>query len=126
MPRLGLITQGADPRANAYAVAVANGLSYAVRELNAAGGMLGERVDLIVQQDGGHPEASAEAARRLIGAKVCFAISLSHTLATMAAQQVTSEARVPHLAPCQSGNRLTSDLDNRFFWHTGPSSTVQV
>ena len=124
--RIGVITQGPDPAANSYAVAAARGLAFAVRRMNAAGGLLGAPLELVVEDDAGRPEASAAAARRLVDARVCFVVSLSNTLATLAAQEVTGEARMPHLAPCQSGRQLTTAFDNPWFWHTGPSSTLQV
>ena len=102
------------------------GLEFGVRELNAAGGLLGDPVELIVEDDGGKPDASASAAARIVRARACFAISLSNSVATMAAQQVTHEARLPHLAPCQSGRQLATATGNPWFWHTGPSSTLQV
>jgi branched-chain amino acid transport system substrate-binding protein len=123
VPGVGVITQGADASANLYSAAALRGLEFGVRQINAAGGLLGEPIELIVEDDEGKPEAAAAAAGRLANAGVCFNISLSHSVATMAAQEASRGLAL--LAPCQSGKQLGS-VNNPWFWHTGPSSTLQV
>ena len=123
VPRVGVITQGADPSANLYSAAALRGLEFGVREINAAGGLLGEPIELIIEDDHGKPEAAAAAAERLARANVCFAVTLSNSVAAMAAQE--AGRGLPMLAPCQSGKQL-ANVDNPLFWHTGPSSTLQV
>lgn len=123
--RLGLITDRVGP-AKPYADPVMQGAVYAVRELNAKGGILGRRVELLIEDDQGRPDISATAARKLVDANVAFILSVSLTPATLQAQSVTKETRTPHMTPSNSGDTLTTALDNPNFWQTGPLGSTQI
>jgi branched-chain amino acid transport system substrate-binding protein len=123
--RLGLITDRVGP-AKPYADPVMQGAVYAVRELNARGGILGRRVELLIEDDQGRPDISATAARKLVDANVAFILSVSLTPATLQAQSVTKETRTPHMTPSNSGDTLTTAIDNPNFWQTGPLGSTQI
>lgn len=123
--RLGLITDRVGP-AKPYADPVTQGAVYAVRELNAKGGLLGRRVELLIEDDQGRPDISATAARKLVDANVAFILSVSLTPATLQAQSVTKETRTPHMTPSNSGDTLTTAIDNPNFWQTGPLGSTQI
>ncbi|MCI1193709.1 ABC transporter substrate-binding protein [Calidifontimicrobium sp. SYSU G02091] len=123
--RLGLITDRVGP-AKPYADPVTQGAVYAVRELNAKGGLLGRRVELLIEDDQGRPDISATAARKLVDANVAFILSVSLTPATLQAQSVTKETRTPHITPSNSGDTLTTAIDNPNFWQTGPLGSTQI
>ena len=60
--KIGMITDRVGP-AKGFAEPVANGAIYAVKELNAKGGLLGRQVELLVEDDQAKPDVSATMAR---------------------------------------------------------------
>src|SRR3954467_11582527 len=85
--------------AKAWAEPITQGAVYAARELNANGGVLGRKVELLMEDDQSKPDLSATAARKLEDAGAAFILSLTHTVAAVQAQPVTVETSTPHLAP---------------------------
>ncbi|MBL8338089.1 MAG: ABC transporter substrate-binding protein [Rhodoferax sp.] len=123
--KIGLITDKVGP-AKGYAEPVAQGAIYAVKELNAKGGLLGRQVELLVEDDQGKPDVSATAARKLVDAGAAFILSVSLTPATQQAQSVTLETKTPHMTPSNSGDTLTTQIVNPNFWQTGPLASTQI
>jgi branched-chain amino acid transport system substrate-binding protein len=123
--KIGMITDRVGP-AKGYAEPVAEGAVYAVKELNAKGGLLGKQVELLVEDDQGKPDVSATAARKLVDSGVAFILSVSLTPATQQAQSVTLETKTPHMTPSNSGDTLTTQIDNPNFWQTGPLGSTQI
>jgi branched-chain amino acid transport system substrate-binding protein len=112
--------------AKAWSEPITQGALYAARELNAKGGVLGRKIELVIEDDQSKPELSALAARKLDGAGVSFILSLTHTVAALQAQTVTVESRTPHLAPSLTVDTLTTQINNPNFWQTGPLASTQI
>ena len=112
--------------AKAWSEPITQGALYAARELNAKGGVLGRKVELLLEDDQSKPELSAVAARKLEGAGVAFILSLTHTVAALQAQTVTVETKTPHLAPSLTVDTLTTQINNPNFWQTGPLASTQI
>ncbi|MFC6284073.1 MULTISPECIES: ABC transporter substrate-binding protein [Polaromonas] len=123
--KIGMITDKVGV-AKAYAEPVAAGVSFAVKELNAKGGILGKQIELLVEDDQAKPDVSATMARKLVDAGAAFIISVSLTPATQQAQSVTKESKTPHMTPSNSGDTLTTQVDNPNFWQTGPLGSTQI
>src|SRR3954464_4128238 len=104
----------------AWSEPITQGAVYAARELNAKGGVLGRKVELLMEDDQSKPDLSATAARKLEDAGAAFILSLTHTVAALQAQTVTVETRTPHLAPSLTVDTLTTQIQNPNFWQTGP------
>src|SRR5213075_1530803 len=102
------------------------GAVYAAKELNARGGILGRKVELLIEDDQSKPDLSATAARKLAGENVAFILSLTHTVAALQAQTVTVETKTPHLAPSLTVDTLTTQVNNPNFWQTGPLASTQI
>ena len=112
--------------AKAWSEPITQGAQYAARELNAKGGVLGRKVELLIEDDQSKPELSALAARKLEGSNVAFILSLTHTVAALQAQTVTVESKTPHLAPSLTVDTLTTQINNPNFWQTGPLASTQI
>ncbi len=123
--RIGMITDKVGP-AKPYAEPVALGAAFAVREINAQGGLLGRKIELLTEDDQGRPDVSATAARKLVDAGSAFILSVSLTPATQQAQSVTLETGTPHMTPSNSGDTLTTQINNPNFWQTGPLGSTQI
>jgi branched-chain amino acid transport system substrate-binding protein len=123
--KFGVITDRVGP-AKPYAEPVTQGIEYAVKELNAKGGILGKQIELLIEDDQGKPDVSATVARKLVDAGAAFLFSASLTTATMQAQSVTLETKTPHMTPSNSGDTLTTQVINPNFWQTGPLGSTQI
>jgi branched-chain amino acid transport system substrate-binding protein len=123
--KIGVITDRVGP-AKPYAEPVTQGAEFAAREINAKGGVLGRRIDLQIEDDQGRPDISASMARKLVDAGAVFILSLSLSPATQQAQTVSLETHTPHLTPSNSGDTLTTQIDNPYFWQTGPLGSTQI
>src|SRR3954447_22021522 len=69
--------------AKAWSEPITQGAVYAAKELNARGGVLGRKLELLIEDDQSKPELSATAARKLSGENVAFILSLPHTVAAL-------------------------------------------
>lgn len=123
--KIGIITDKVGP-AKPYAEPVAAGAIFAAKEINAKGGILGKQIELLVEDDQARPDISATAARKLVDAGVAFIMSLSLTPATQQQQSVTMETKTPQLTPSNSGDTLTTQINNPNFWQTGPLGSTQI
>lgn len=123
--RIGMITDKVGP-AKPYAEPVALGAAFAVKEINAQGGVLGRKIELLTEDDQGRPDISATAARKLVDSGAAFILSVSLTPATQQAQSVTLETGTPHMTPSNSGDTLTTQINNPNFWQTGPLGSTQI
>jgi branched-chain amino acid transport system substrate-binding protein len=108
-----------------YSEPATEGVIFAADELNRRGGLLGRKVELLIEDDQSRPDISAALARKLVDQGVVFILSVSLSPATQQQQTVTMEAKVPQMTPMNSADYLTTQLDNPWFWQTGPLGSVQ-
>ncbi len=123
--KIGVVTDKVGP-AKPYSEPALEGIVFAANELNRKGGVLGRKVELLVEDDQGRPDISAAMARKLVDAGAVFILSISLTPATQQQQNVTMEAKTPQMTPMNSGDTLTTQLPNPYFWQTGPLGSIQI
>jgi branched-chain amino acid transport system substrate-binding protein len=109
-----------------YSEPSTEGLVFGAQEINARGGVLGRKIELLIEDDQSRPDISAALARKLIEQGAVFIISMSLTPATQQQQTVTMEAKTPQMTPMNSGDTLTTQLPNPYFWQTGPLGSIQI
>ena len=123
--KIGVITDRVGP-AKPYSEPTLEGILFGADEINKAGGVLGRRLELLIEDDQGRPDISAAMARKLVDAGAVFILSITLTPATQQQQNVTLEAKTPQMTPMNSGDTLTTQLPNPYFWQTGPLGSVQI
>ncbi|HEV2429965.1 MAG TPA: ABC transporter substrate-binding protein [Burkholderiales bacterium] len=123
--KIGVITDKVGP-AKPYSEPTLEGILFGADEVNKAGGPLGRRLELLIEDDQGRPDISAAMARKLVDAGAVFILSITLTPATQQQQNVTLEAKTPQMTPMNSGDTLTTQLQNPYFWQTGPLGSVQI
>ncbi|TMH33403.1 MAG: ABC transporter substrate-binding protein [Betaproteobacteria bacterium] len=109
-----------------YSEPATEGMVFGANEINKKGGVLGRRLELLVEDDQSKPDVSAALARKLIDQGAVFILSVSLSPATQQQQTVTMEAKTPQMTPMNSADYLTTQLDNPYFWQTGPLGSVQI
>ncbi len=83
-----------------WGVAVANGMKLAVEEINAAGGVHGRKLRLIVEDSGYDPKKAVLATQKLVEKdKIFVNIGSMGSPTVIAAQDITLDAGVPQLFP---------------------------
>ncbi len=92
-----------------------NAVRMLVEQTNAAGGINGKKVELIVEDDAGDPTQSALVAQRLVDAGVVAVIGAYNSTATEPASEIYNEAGILHITPSSTAVRLTTKGFPRFF-----------
>jgi branched-chain amino acid transport system substrate-binding protein len=109
-----------------YSEPATEGLVFGAEEINRKGGVLGKKIELLVEDDQSRPDISAALARKLVDQGAVFILSMSLSPATQQQQTVTMEAKVPQMTSMNSADYLTTQLNNPYFWQTGPLGSVQI
>src|SRR5437868_4765544 len=117
--KVGVITDRV-ASAKFYAEPVSRGVELRAKILNDKGGVLGMKILLVIEDDQNKPDVSAAKARKLVDDGVAVIISNTGSPATQQAQTVSLETKTPHLTPANSSDTLTTQLDNPYFFQTGP------
>jgi len=102
------------------------GVVFGANEINQKGGILGRKIELLIEDDQSRPDISAALARKLVDQGVVFIISVSLSPAAQQQQTVTMEAKTPQMTPTNSADYLTTQLPNPYFWQTGPLGSIQI
>jgi branched-chain amino acid transport system substrate-binding protein len=123
--KIGVITDKVGP-AKPYSEPTLEGIQFGAAEINRQGGVLGRKLELLIEDDQGRPDISATMARKLVDAGAVFILSITLTPATQQQQNVTLEAKTPQMTPMNSGDTLTTQLPNPYFWQTGPLGSIQI
>ena len=109
-----------------YAEPATEGMVFGANEINKKGGVLGKKIELLIEDDQSKPDVSAALARKLIDQGAVFVLSVSLSPATQQQQTVTMEAKTPQMTPMNSADYLTTQLQNPYFWQTGPLGSTQI
>src|SRR5438094_3704801 len=123
--KIGVITDSVGV-SKPYSEPCTEGTLFGAAEINRRGGVLGRKIELLIEDDQSRPDISAALARKLIDQGAVFILSMSLTPATQQQQTVTMEAKTPQMTPMNSGDTLTTQLPNPYFWQTGPLGSIQI
>lgn len=98
-----------------YGQSVRNAVTMAVDDINAAGGINGRQINLVILDDKGDGTEAAQAARRLIDREnVALILGPVITPCVMAVAPIAQAAKVPMLTPTGTGDEITSIGDYIF------------
>ena len=90
-----------------YGEQMQRGAELAVADINAAGGVLGQQVQLITADDSCDPEQAVAAARKLVSQGVIFVVGHFCSGASIAASEIYEAAGVLQISPTSSNPMLT-------------------
>jgi len=103
-----------------------SGVQLAIQEINAAGGVLGNPVELLSGDEAGDAGRAAEEATRLLAAGVRGIIGAASTGMTVAVLDQITSAGVVQCSPSNTGIRLTALPDKGYYFRTAPSDVLQA
>ena len=110
-----------------YGETSANGVRMAVDEVNAAGGVLGGRLDLVFGDTQTNPQAGVDAAKKLVEIDGVAGLvgALSSGVTIPIATSVSSVAGVPQISNASTSPVITTLKDNDFLFRTVPHDALQ-
>jgi branched-chain amino acid transport system substrate-binding protein len=91
-----------------------NGVKQAIEDINAAGGILGEKILLQTEDDGGDPKQAVSVANRLAASGIKFVIGHQNSGASIPASDVYAENGMFQITPASTNPKLTE----RGLWNT--------
>ena len=91
-----------------------NGTKQAIADLNAAGGILGQKVELDSEDDQGDPKQAVSVANRFVAAGIKFVVGHSHSANSIAASDVYADAGILEISPMSTNPKYT----DRGLWNT--------
>lgn len=104
-----------------------NAAMLAVEEINSAGGVLGQPVELVRADDGTSPQQGVEEARRLVEVERVSAIigAAASGVTLPVAESVTGPSGIVQISPASTSPALTDANDNDFLFRTTISDAAQ-
>jgi branched-chain amino acid transport system substrate-binding protein len=123
--KIGLV----QPLTGAFAAAgtdVVNGAKIAADEINAKGGVLGKKIELLVEDTKSNPTEAATVTEKLIVRdKVVVLMGASASTATLAVMPKLMEYKVPMLVETSSSSKITT-AGNPYIFRIAPPSEIEA
>ena len=89
-----------------------NGIQLAVDEINGAGGVMGKKIELVIEDDQGRPEQAKTVVQKLISQdKVQAVLGEVASTNSLAAAPVAQEAKIPMITPSSTNPKVTETGD---------------
>ncbi len=123
--KIGMVTVLTGDLANSGRVD-ANAAQLAVEQVNAAGGILGRRVELIIKDYAANNDEAKRLAQELIDQGAVALLAAEGSGASAKALEATVPAKIPILSCCSTASTLTNPANDGFFFRTAPSDAVQA
>lgn len=90
-----------------------NGVKLAITEINAVGGFLGRKIELVVKDDKGDNAAGKAASDEMVKEGVVAALGFCNTGVALASIDVFQNAKVPLIVPCATGTPVTAKFPTK-------------
>lgn len=91
---------------SAFGKYMENGAQLAVNEINAAGGLLGQQLELVVEDDACDPTTAVAGANKLVTAGIVGSVGGYCSGATLPTLPIFNEAGIPMVIPAANSNEL--------------------
>jgi branched-chain amino acid transport system substrate-binding protein len=109
-----------------YGIPTIKAAELVVRKVNVAGGVLGKKVELVVEDDQCKPEVATNAATKLISNKVDVVLGHICSGATKAAMGIYKDSKIIVMSPSATNPALTQSGDYPNFYRTIASDDAQA
>ncbi len=105
-----------------------NGIQLAVDEINAVGGYLGRKIELVIKDDQGNPDVGLKMSDELVAEKVAATIGFCNTGVAAKSLETFQKARLPLIIPCSTGSPLTAKYPpaESYIFRTSARDAIQV
>lgn len=103
-------------QASYYSLLQKDAIDLFVKELNDSGGINGRSLRVLYEDDENNPVTTATKVDKLASAGVCYIVSIGSSATGLATQTKASELKIPHGAPANLAEQLTSDPPKRYYF----------
>ena len=112
----------------AYGPPINNGAELAAQDINAAGGVLGRKIEIILRDSQTNPTAAVDAAKKLVDIDKVVAITgaLSSGVTIPVATSVSIPSKVVQISPASTSEEITTLKDNDYMFRTVPMDALQA
>jgi branched-chain amino acid transport system substrate-binding protein len=110
-----------------YGEAGLRGIQLAIEQVNEAGGLLDQQVELVAADDATNPQVGVDAAQRIVNVDGVAGIigALSSGVTIPIATTVSATAGVPQISTASTSPVITTLEDNGFLFRTTPNDALQ-
>lgn len=109
-----------------YGIPATRAAKFAVSEVNAKGGVLGMKVELLIEDDVCKPEIATNTASKLVSSGVKAVVGHICSGATKAALGIYRDAKIPVMSPSATNPALTQSNEYPNFFRTIASDDLQA
>ena len=111
-----------------FGIPMRNGVQHAVDEINAVGGYLGRKLELVIKDDQGNPDVGLKLSEELVAEKVEATIGFCNTGVAAKSLETYQKAKLPLIIPCSTGSPLTAKYSGpeSYVFRTSAKDAIQV
>ena len=111
-----------------FGVPMLNGIQQAVDEINAVGGYLGRKLEIVRRDDKANPDEGLKVSQELVAEKVVAAIGFCNTGVAMKSLEVFQTSKTPLIVPCATGTPVTAKYPARdsYVFRTSAADAIQA
>ncbi len=111
-----------------FGVPMINGVQQAVDEINAVGGYLGRKIELVKKDDQANPDVGLKLSQELVAEKVSATIGFCNTGVAAKSLDVFQSNKLPLIIPCATGSPLTAKYPavDSYIFRTSARDAIQA
>lgn len=111
-----------------FGLPMLNGIQQAVDEINAVGGYLGRKLEMVRKDDQANPDMGIKLSQELVTEKVTATIGFCNTGVAAKSLEVYQTAKLPLIIPCATGSPLTLKYPGpeSYIFRTSASDAIQA
>lgn len=111
-----------------FGVPMLNGIMQAVDEINAGGGYLGRKLEVVRKDDQANPDIGLKMSQEFVADKVVATIGFCNTGVAMKSLEVYQTNQLPLIVPCATGSPVTAKYPaaESYIFRTSPRDSIQA
>ena len=111
-----------------FGLPMLNGIEQAVDEINAVGGYLGRKLEIVRKDDKANPDVGVQLSQELVAEKVLATIGFCNTGVAAKSLEIYQNAKLPLIIPCATGTPLTSKYPapESYIFRTSAKDAIQA
>lgn len=125
--KIGVIGPFTGPSAD-FGVPMRNGIQQAIDEINAVGGYMGRKLEIVAKDDEGNPAVGLQRSQALVAEKVIATIGFCNTGVADKSLEVFQRNTLPLIIPCATGSPLTARYPGpeSYIFRTSAKDAIQA
>lgn len=125
--KIGVIGPFTGPSAD-FGLPMRNGIQMAVDEINAGGGYLGRKLQVVQKDDQANPDVGLQLSQALVAEKVVAVLGFCNTGVAMKSLGVYQDNQVPLIVPCATGTPVTAKFPaaTSYIFRNSPRDMIQA